>query len=95
MWARVATVRVDPARVEDARRVLNDEVAPRVREMGAKAAYWLADTSSGRALAVVVYASEQEMRDQAAEADAMRQATTERLGATVESVEEFEVIANV
>lgn len=61
MYAIFTEVNADGSHVEAARKFLNEQAAPMVREAGAKAAYWLAP-EGGRGVSVVVFETEDEAR---------------------------------
>jgi heme-degrading monooxygenase HmoA len=95
MFARVSTLRGRPERLDEAARVMQEEAVPFARQQpGFKAAYWLADRSTGTVLAVSLWESEEAMRASEAAVEPRRRQSAERLGATIESVEGYEVIAH-
>ena len=57
MYAVFVEVNADESATEDARKRINETVAPAVRERGAKAGYWLAP-QGGRGVSIVVFESE-------------------------------------
>ena len=94
MFARVSTLQGQPERLDEAARVMREEAAPFARQQpGFKTAYWLADRSTGTVVAVALWGSEEAMRASEAAVDERRRESARALGATVESVERYEVIA--
>jgi hypothetical protein len=94
MWARVATIRTDPSRTEEAIALVNDYALPRYREMpGFRHGSWLLDRSSGAALAVTMFDTEDQMRESFAPLVDLRDRVA-AIGATIEGLAEFEVIGH-
>ena len=95
MHAVFTEVNANESHVEAAREFLSQVAVPAARERGARAAYWLAP-EGGRAVAVVVFETEQEAR-QAAEQ--LRVGEPPRpdapAGVTVRTVEVREVLASL
>jgi hypothetical protein len=88
MFALVVTVRIDPARAEEARANLDSTVVPRVKESGARSGYWLEPDGSGQGLSVILYDTQEQ-------AEAMLPMIPEEPGPGVkrQSVEVREVVA--
>jgi hypothetical protein len=62
-FARVTFGEGDPARIDESIANLNQAIIPRARELpGFEGGYWLAERASGKFLAVVVYDSEEDIR---------------------------------
>ena len=94
MFARVSTLQGPPDRLDEAARMLQEEAVPFARQQpGFKAAYWLADRQTGKVLAVTLWESEGAMRASEAAIEQRRLQSAQRLGATIQSVERYEVIA--
>ena len=92
MFARVGHSRIDPAQFEAARKALETEILPRVRQMpGVVAGYWLAPVE-GKGLTIVVFENKQ-----AAEAPVpnAQPGDTPAPGVTIESVEIREVVGQI
>jgi hypothetical protein len=92
MHARVGYSRIDPAQYETARKVLETEILPRIRQIpGVVAGYWL-EPIDGKAMTVVVFESKE-----GAEAPVPNAQPGESPapGVTVERVEVREVIAQI
>ncbi len=58
---------------------------------GFKAAYFLVDRENGKAMSVTLWESETAMRESAERANRMREEATEPSGASIQSVEGYEV----
>ena len=97
MWARVTTVRIlSAASLDHHLHVLDDEVLPALQELPAVVGgYWLVNRHLARVVGVVLYDSEASMRATAEAAAALRSSTIHRIGGTLESVQEFEVIGRI
>ncbi len=94
MFARVTTVQGPPDSLDEAARMIQEKVIPAIRQMrGFKDAYWMADRQSGKVIAVALWESEEALRASAAAVEQSRTQSTQAFGATVQSVEEYEVIA--
>lgn len=93
MYARVAYVTIDPDQYDAARRALEAEILPRVREQlsGASAGYWL-EPVDGKGLTVVIFDTKE-----AAEAPVpnAQPGDSPAPGVTVERVEIREVIGSL
>ena len=94
MFARVTTVQGPVDRLDEAARMIQEQVIPAARQMsGFKGAYWLANRQAGTVLAVALWESQEALRASAAAMEQSRTQSTQAFGATIQSVEEYEVIA--
>ncbi len=94
MFARVTTMQGSLDRIDEAAWWLQEQGVPFARQLsGIKNAHWLADRQTGKVLAVALWESEEAMRASEAEIEPRRAAAAQAMGATVESVEAYEVIA--
>jgi hypothetical protein len=94
MYAVFVEVNADESTTEDARKRINETVAPAVRERGAKAGYWLA-AQGGRGVSIVVFESEDEARDMASVMQVGQPpAPNAPEGVTIRTVEVREVLAS-
>ena len=94
MFARVTTGQGPPDRLDEAARMIQEQVIPAVRQMsGYKGGYWMADRQSGKFIAVALWESEEALRASAAAMEQSRTQSTQAVGATIQSVDEYEVIA--
>lgn len=92
-FARVTFGESDPARFEEGIANLNQAVIPRARELpGFQGGYWLADRATGKFLAVVVYESEEHIRQSDEAAAQLRQQVRSVTGVNVTGVQTYEVI---
>jgi hypothetical protein len=95
MYAVLVQVNIDDATTAQARDYLNETVAPRVRDRGAKAGYWLAP-AEGHAVAIVVLESEEAALGFAGQLQVGEKPDPGSPdGVTVRSVEVREVLASV
>ena len=94
MFARVTSMQGPPDRIDEAARQIQEQAVPFARQLsGFKGAYWLADRRTGKGLSVTLWESEEAMRASAVEIEPRRKATAQAVGATIQSVEAYEVIA--
>jgi pyrroline-5-carboxylate reductase len=92
-YARVTFGDSDPARFEEGIANLNQTVIPQARELsGFQGGYWLADRATGKILAVVVYDSEEHLRQTDEAAAQLRQQVASVAGVNITGVETYEVI---
>ena len=81
MFARVTTIQGSPDRIDEAARMIREQVIPAARQMsGFMSAYWLADRQTGKGLAVAFWESEEALRASAAAMEQSRTQTTQALG---------------
>lgn len=96
MYARLTTIQGSSAKIEDAIRVVENDVIPGTRNLdGFKSGYWCADRKSGKMLALTLFETENDLQSSEAAASQLRKTSTEKLGFEVKNVERFEVIAHV
>ena len=94
MFARVATIQGSPGRMDEAARSYQEQAVPFLRQRsGFKGAYWLANRQTGKVLGVALWESEEAMRASEVEIEPRRREAVQAMGATIQSVEEYEVIA--
>src|SRR5579864_6944186 len=94
MYARLTTVQGKPEKIEDAIRVIENDVIPGSKVLpGFKNGYWLADRKSGKLLGLTVFETEKDIEESEAAASKLRKSAAEKLGAEVKNVERFELIA--
>ncbi len=95
MFARVSTMQGSPDQVDELARRFQEQAVPFARQFsGFKGAYCLANRQTGKSLVVALWESEEAMRTSEAEIEPRRKATAQAVGATVQSVESYEVIAH-
>lgn len=96
MHARVTTIIGPAAGAKEARTRLSEEFAPKAKAIvGLSGAYFLQDASSGKVVVVTLFESETALMESKDSAKMVREAAVGALGATVESIDEFEVIAQI
>jgi hypothetical protein len=96
MYARVSTLSVPPERMKEARREIRERAVPSARALsGRTRTFWLSDEPAGIVVAVSLYDTEANLLRNREVANSIREGSAERVGGRVESVQEFEVIAQV
>lgn len=96
MYARLTVVTGPVERAKEARQMIADQVVPRARDIpGLKNAYWMADEAAGKVVAVILFETEADLEASREAATKIREESVKSLGGTVQSVEEFEVIAQI
>ena len=94
MFARVTTVQGPPERLDEGARMIQERIIPAARQQrGFRGGYWLADRQTGKAIGVVLWEDEEAVRASEAAMEQSRSQATQAVGATVQSVEVYEVIA--
>lgn len=94
MFARLTSIQGNPEKIDDAIRLLENDVVPAVKLLpGFKNGYWCTDRSSGRMLALTLFETEKHLTDSESSASQLRNTSTQKLGGEVKSVETFEVVA--
>jgi hypothetical protein len=94
MYARVSTVSIPRERMKEVRRQIGERAVPAARELpGRTRTFWLSDETSGIVVAVSMYDTEADLVRNREAANAIREGTAKSVGGSVESVQEFEVIA--
>jgi heme-degrading monooxygenase HmoA len=93
MHARVNTLQMDPQRIDDATRQLEEEDIPKFREIdGFRGLTLLADRASGKVIATTYWDSEEQMRNSEDAVKEARKRAAETGGASADpQVEQFEV----
>ena len=96
MYARLTTIQGTVAKMDDAIRVVENDVIPGSKTLdGFKNGYWCVDRKSGKMLALTLFETEKDLQSSEAAASQLRKTSTEKLGFEVKNVERFEVIAHV
>ena len=94
MFARVTTVQGPVDRLDEGARMIQERVIPAARQQrGFRGGYWLADRQTGKVIAVVLWEDEEAVRASEAAMEQSRSQVTQAVGATTQSVEVYEVIA--
>ncbi len=92
MFARVTTTKGQVTK-QDAVRVIRDRILPGVDAVpGFKGGLWLVDEKGGKGLTITLFDSEEALRASAEAADRLRKSAVAELGASVVSVESYEVV---
>ena len=96
MHARLTTLQGSPEKLDEAIRVIENDVIPASKLLpGFKNGYWFTDRKSGKMLALTLFETEKDMQATDEAASQIRKTATEKLGAEVKYVERFEVVARV
>jgi heme-degrading monooxygenase HmoA len=92
MFARVSTYRGDPDRIIQG----FETVTEALEQMdGFSHAYFMVDGASGKAMSITVWDSQEALSTSSAKADELRQQGSQAGGASIESVEEYEIALTV
>jgi hypothetical protein len=94
MYAVFVEVNADASRDDQARKILQETIAPMARDAGARAGYWLS-AQGGRGVAVTVYDSEEAARRQADQLKVGEAPPGAPPGITLRTVEVREVLASL
>lgn len=94
MYARVTTTQIHPTRLEEARRLFRETMAPAIhRHDGSKGLLYLADSATGKVMMVTFWDSEAEMNAVEANRDFLR--TIEHLARLMAAPPTFETFGMV
>ncbi len=92
MFARVTTTKGQVTK-QDAARVVRERVLPGANAIpGFQGGLWLLDEKGGKGLTITLFDSEEALRASAEAAERLRKAAVGELGASVASVESYEVV---
>jgi len=94
MYAVFVEVNADASLEDQARKVLQETIAPRARDAGARAGYWLS-AQGGRGVSVTVFDSEEAARHQADQLKVGETPLGAPPGVTFRTVEVREVLASL
>ena len=93
MYARVTTFEGPAAGIDEGARQAREQILPAARQMaGFKGMYLLADRSSGKALAVTLWESEDAIRASEEAANRLRQQSAAGMGEEIRAVDRYEVV---
>ncbi|HEX9716588.1 MAG TPA: hypothetical protein VGA93_01465 [Actinomycetota bacterium] len=96
MHARLTVVTGPVERAKEARQAIAEQVVPRARDIpGLRNAYWMADEAAGKVVALTLFETEADLVASRDAVTKIREESVKSMGGTVQSVEEFEVIAQV
>lgn len=94
MHARLTTIQGTVDKIDDAVRVVENDVIPGSKVLdGFRSGYWCVDRKSGKMLALTLFETEADLQSSEAPASQLRKTSTEKLGFEIKNVERFEVIA--
>ena len=95
MHARVNTLQMEPAKIDDAVGTLENGGIDRLKELdGFKGMTVLGDRQSGKSLAITFWESEEALRASEEAVKGVRQQATEAAGAPEAQIEVFEVVVD-
>jgi hypothetical protein len=96
MFARLTTIQGKTEKIDDAIRVVENDVIPASKVLaGFKSGYWCVDRKTGKMLSLTLFATDKDLEASEASAAQIRKTATEKLGFEVKGVERYEVIAQV
>ena len=96
MYARLAVVTGPVERAKEAGQMIVDQVLPRVRDIpGLRGAYFLGDEATGKFVSLTLFETEADLVASREAANKLREESVKTMGGTIQSIEEFEVIAQV
>ena len=96
MFARVTTAAVPVERMKEVRGEIADQILARTKEIpGVKNLYAMADETTGKMVAVVLYETEADLVASREAASKVREEIAKATGGTIQSVEEFEVVGQI
>lgn len=97
MFARLTTLQGSPDRVDQGIQFVEQRVVPMTKEQpGFRGGYWAVDRSTGKAVALTLWESQQAEQDSDAEfAKQVRDEAASEVGGQIVSVDKYEVIAQV
>lgn len=94
MHARLTVVNGPPGQIKEVSRQVEEMVIPSLGGIsGLKHAFFLSDDASGKTVAVTIFESEADLAASREAVQRIREETVSAMGGTVQSVEEFEVVA--
>lgn len=93
MYARVSTLQGPADQIDAGMEKIRAEIQPEVEAiLGFRGILFLGDRSSGRTVAVTFWESERAMQESRQAADRIRQKAAEAESASIQAVEEYEVL---
>ena len=95
MYARVSTLQGPADKIDAGMEKIRAEVQPEVEAIsGFRGILFLADRSRGRPVSVTLWESEQAMQESRQAADRIRQKAADAESASIQAVEEYEVLVD-
>jgi hypothetical protein len=96
VFARVTTIATPPGTAENIVRHLQSEVVPHIeQQQDSQGGLWLMDRDTGKLLAITLWKTEEAMRASQGRVTQATEGQGRRLGNVTQSVESFEVVAQV
>ena len=96
MFARVTTAAVPVEGMKEVRGEIADQILAKSSEIpGVKNLYAMADETTGKVMAVVLYETEADLVASREAASKVRQEIANATGGAIQSVEEFEVVGQI
>jgi heme-degrading monooxygenase HmoA len=93
MFARVSRLTGSPDRIDEVTRIAREQVVPAAKKMdGFKGMYAMVDRQSGATLSFTLWENEEAMRASESAADRLRSDSAASGGASIASVERYEVV---
>lgn len=93
MYARVSTFQGPADQIDQGVQTAERDILPAIRQLdGFAGVYFLADRESGKTVSITLWGSEEAMEASREAANRMREQAAEAESATIQSVEEFEVV---
>jgi hypothetical protein len=94
MHARLSVVTGPPGQIKEVAQRINEMVLPRLSGIsGLRNHYFLHDDASGKTVAVTIFDTEADLIASREAVKAIREETVAAMGGAIQSVDEFEVIA--
>jgi len=95
MYARVTTSQGNPGNFDAGTKAIRDEVVPAVSQIaGFRGILVLGDPASGKSVSITLWTDQDAMQRSEQAANQLRNTSSAAIGATVLSVDRFEVIAS-
>jgi len=94
MFARVTISETSPDKVDLAIKVIKEDIVPAAKKVpGFKGGYWLGDKTTGKGVTITIFESEQALKESEDTTKKIRSEAAKKIGASISSVERFEVLA--
>ena len=94
MYARVTISETSPDKVDLAIKVITVDIIPAAKKVpGFKGGYWLGDKVSGKGVTITLFESEEALKNSEDVTKQIRSDAAKKIGAAIQSVERFEVLA--
>ena len=94
MYARITVSETSPDKVDLAIKVINEDIIPGVKKVaGFKGGYWLGDRTTGKGVTITLFDTEEALKNSEDVTKQIRSDAAKKIGATVQSVDRYEVLA--